>query len=320
MRLRAKPNFRTLGKRYGKRTPAVAAAAARLDAGAAPRPGAGQSGHAGAGRRAGRPICPRTWRSSARWPATGWWQSDGPFVAALDPQLDEALRREGLAREVVNRIQRLRKEAGYVYTDRIALWIDGDAAVLEAVRAHASFIRGETLARRLELGARAPAPDLEQQVDIDGHGSGGGSATTIRTAGPHRPSTHGRVMNKKQLTHLEKRLLEERARVMKELGYYDESFNATLQSSDGDLSSYSFHMADQGTDAMEREKQFLFASQEGRYLWHVNEALRRLYGTPEKFGHCHQCGQEINFERLDALPHARLCITCKEKEEDGKRR
>jgi DnaK suppressor protein len=127
-------------------------------------------------------------------------------------------------------------------------------------------------------------------------------------------------MNKKQITHLEKRLMEERARVMKELGYYDESFNATLQSSDGDLSSYSFHMADQGTDAMEREKQFLFASQEGRYLWHVNEALRRLYGTPDKFGHCQQCGQEINFERLDALPHARLCITCKEKEEDGKRR
>src|SRR5437764_12907687 len=85
-------------------------------------------------------------------------------------------------------------------------------------------------------------------------------------------------LSKKQLTHLEKRLLEERARVMKELGYYDESFNATLQSADGDLSSYSFHMADQGTDAMEREKQFLFASQEGRYLWHVNEALRRLYG------------------------------------------
>src|SRR5215210_4599536 len=142
----------------------------------------------------------------------------------------------------------------------------------------------------------------------------------ISMAGTESASTNGRVMNKKQLSHLEKRLMEERARVMKELGYYDESFNATLQSADGDLSSYSFHMADQGTDAMEREKQFLFASQEGRYLWHVNEALRRLYGTPEKFGHCQQCGQEINFERLDALPHARLCITCKEKEEDGKRR
>jgi len=127
-------------------------------------------------------------------------------------------------------------------------------------------------------------------------------------------------MNKKQLAHLEQRLLAERARVMKELGYYGESFNSTLQSSDGDLSSYSFHMADQGTDTMEREKQFLFASQEGRYLWHVNEALRRLYGSPDTFGICHSCGQEIAFDRLDALPHARLCISCKEKEEDAKRR
>ncbi|HET7296486.1 MAG TPA: TraR/DksA C4-type zinc finger protein [Gemmatimonadales bacterium] len=127
-------------------------------------------------------------------------------------------------------------------------------------------------------------------------------------------------LNKKQLGHLEKRLMEERARVMKELGYYDESFNSSLQASDGDLSSYSFHMADQGTDAMEREKAFLFASQEGRYLWHVNQALRRLYQAPEKFGMCEQCGEEIGFERLDALPHARLCIKCKAKEEDGKRR
>lgn len=127
-------------------------------------------------------------------------------------------------------------------------------------------------------------------------------------------------MTKTQLKHLEGRLLEERARVMKELGYYGESFSSTEQSSDGDLSSYSFHMADQGTDAMEREKQFLFASQEGRYLWHINEALRRLYNQPDKFGHCHQCGVAIGFERLDALPHARLCIACKEKEEDAKRR
>ena len=127
-------------------------------------------------------------------------------------------------------------------------------------------------------------------------------------------------MKKDQLKHLESRLLEERGRVMKELGYYDESFNATLQSSDGDLSSYSYHMADQGTDAMEREKQFLMASKEGRYLWHLNEALRRLYNAPDQFGTCHQCGQKIDFERLDALPHARLCISCKEKEEDAKRR
>ena len=127
-------------------------------------------------------------------------------------------------------------------------------------------------------------------------------------------------MKKDQLKHLEQRLLDERARVMKELGYYDDAFNSTLQNADGDLSSYSFHMADQGTDTMEREKQFLFASQEGRYFWHVNQALQRLYATPDAFGRCQTCSQEIGFERLDALPHARLCIGCKEKEEDDKRR
>ena len=127
-------------------------------------------------------------------------------------------------------------------------------------------------------------------------------------------------MTKKQLAYFEKRLLEERARALKEIGHYDESFSATLQGADGDLSSYSFHMADQGTDAMEREKAFLMASKEGRFLWHLNEALRRLYKSPEKFGKCESCGQEIGYDRLDALPHARLCISCKEKEEDGKRR
>jgi DnaK suppressor protein len=126
-------------------------------------------------------------------------------------------------------------------------------------------------------------------------------------------------LTKKQLTHFEKRLLEERARAVKELGHYDESFNATLQASDGDLSSYSFHMADQGTDAMEREKAFLMASKEGRFLWHLNQALRRLYSTPDKFGKCESCGADIGYDRLDALPHARLCINCKAKEEDGKR-
>jgi DnaK suppressor protein len=128
-----------------------------------------------------------------------------------------------------------------------------------------------------------------------------------------------KAMSKKMLTHFEKRLLEERKRVLKELGNYNEAFNATPQSADGDLSSYSFHMADQGTDAMEREKAFLFASQEGRFLWHIDEALRRLYRSPETFGKCQQCGEDIDFDRLDALPHARLCIKDKQREEDGKK-
>ncbi|MEA3246722.1 MAG: TraR/DksA family transcriptional regulator [Gemmatimonadota bacterium] len=136
--------------------------------------------------------------------------------------------------------------------------------------------------------------------------------------GQSAPKTF-KPMNKKNLAHFEKRLLEERRRVLKELGHHDETFGNTPQGAGGDLSSYSFHMADQGTDAMEREKAFLFASQEGRFLWHIDQALRRLYKTPEKYGQCHNCGGEIMFERLDALPHARYCINCKQQEEDGKR-
>jgi DnaK suppressor protein len=125
-----------------------------------------------------------------------------------------------------------------------------------------------------------------------------------------------KAYGKKEIAHFEKRLLEERKRVLKELGHHGTRFGSE---GDGDLSAYSFHMADQGTDAMEREKAFLFASQEGRFLWHLDQALRRLYRAPESFGLCHECGSQIAFERLDALPHARYCINCKQKEEDGKR-
>src|SRR6201995_2347774 len=128
------------------------------------------------------------------------------------------------------------------------------------------------------------------------------------TANSSAAAKKSKGMNKKQLAHFEKRLLDERKRVLKELGRADEVFGGTPQNADGDLSSYSFHMADQGTDAMEREKAFLFASQEGRFLYRVEEALRRLYNSPEEFGVCHSCGNPIPFARLEALPHARYCL------------
>lgn len=122
------------------------------------------------------------------------------------------------------------------------------------------------------------------------------------------------ALTKKQLGHIEKRLLDERARALKALGLFDD-----MSKSEGDsaLSSYTDHMADQGTEAQEREKAAMFATKEGRYLYRLEEALRRLYSDPKKFGTCHTCGTDVGFERLDALPHARYCIDCKLKEEDS---
>ena len=122
-----------------------------------------------------------------------------------------------------------------------------------------------------------------------------------------------RLLTKKDLKHFEERLLEERKKLLSQLGYLEKAMGQTQRDSSGDLSAYSFHMADMGTDAMEREKAFLFASAEGRQLMSVDEALRRLYRS--EYGVCETCGKEIGKQRLDALPQANLCVNCQEKQE-----
>jgi RNA polymerase-binding transcription factor DksA len=125
------------------------------------------------------------------------------------------------------------------------------------------------------------------------------------------------ALTKKQLAHLEKRLLDERARALKALGLFDEMAKAGRESADSDLAVYTDHMADQGTEAQEREKAAVFATKEGRYLYRLEEALRRMYNDPKNFGTCHTCSTRVGYERLDALPHARYCIDCKRKEESA---
>jgi isoleucyl-tRNA synthetase len=170
VRLRAKPNFRSLGKRYGKRTPEVAAAVTDLSQEQLRATESGQPATIALTDGTSVAIEPED-VTIEREVASQWLvKSEGPYVVALDPELDEALRGEGFAREVVNRVQRLRKEAGYQYTTRIHLWIDGGAAALDALRPHGDFIQEETLARSLELGARASGPDGEHQLEMDGLG------------------------------------------------------------------------------------------------------------------------------------------------------
>lgn len=125
-------------------------------------------------------------------------------------------------------------------------------------------------------------------------------------------------MDRTHLAEIERLLLREREKIQRSLGRFQQQSKLGRESADADLSSYSFHMADQGTDAMEREKTFLFASKEGRYLYRIEEALRRLYNDPEGFGICHGCKNDIPFQRLEALPHARYCLDCKRREEEDK--
>lgn len=121
-------------------------------------------------------------------------------------------------------------------------------------------------------------------------------------------------MNKKDREHFKKLLLKKRKELMEQMELIKNTEKeATLKEATGDHSSYSYHMADQGTDTMEREKNLFYAQRDGRLLYHIEQALDRIEeGT---FGLCHSCKNPINRERLTAVPHARLCIECKSKEE-----
>jgi RNA polymerase-binding protein DksA len=60
----------------------------------------------------------------------------------------------------------------------------------------------------------------------------------------------------------------------------------------------------------------MFTSQSGRLIYHIDQALKRIRnGT---YGNCHECGKPIQKRRLSAVPHARLCIECKQAEEEAK--
>jgi len=128
------------------------------------------------------------------------------------------------------------------------------------------------------------------------------------------PAASGEGLSETDMSELEAKLLQERRKIMKDMGHLENTvLKVNQRDSSGDLSGYSFHMADAGTDAMEREKAFLFASAEGRLLLEVNDALRRVYSRT--YGICELCEKPISRARLDAMPYTRMCVSCKEKEE-----
>jgi DnaK suppressor protein len=108
---------------------------------------------------------------------------------------------------------------------------------------------------------------------------------------------------------LENRLRRERERAMDSLSRF-QARTQELEERAGELTTYRQHPADIGTEAMEQEKEFLLASNEGRRLNEIEEALQRLYKDPEGFGTCERCGDRIAFERLEVVPYARHCVRC----------
>jgi RNA polymerase-binding transcription factor DksA len=134
-----------------------------------------------------------------------------------------------------------------------------------------------------------------------------GNATRASAGQPVRAAKGDERLSESDLKHFETRLLEERSRIMREMGHIENTIlKVNPRDSAGEVGGYSFHMADAGTDSMEREISFDIASKEGRLLREIDDALRRIYNGV--YGICEASGKPIARARLEALPWARYTI------------
>jgi RNA polymerase-binding transcription factor DksA len=117
----------------------------------------------------------------------------------------------------------------------------------------------------------------------------------------------------KKLEKYEEILLQEKNQTQKIIQSIDEIQKRGVKNQSGDLSSYSVHQADMGTDTDEAEKRVYLLNKELEKLKNINQALRRIYD--KTYGICEICGNLISEKRLKIVPYARFCIECKSKEE-----
>jgi isoleucyl-tRNA synthetase len=157
-----KPNYRALGPRFGKRMPRVAAAIEALDAVHVAQVMA-DGGEIGISIDGDEHTLGPDEVTLALQPLEGYEvEAEAGHAVALQLELDDELRREGLAREIVHAVQSARREAGLEITDRIHLGLGGDPELIEAARAHEDYLAGEVLATSVAYdGAEAAAAEID---------------------------------------------------------------------------------------------------------------------------------------------------------------
>ena len=164
---RIKPNFKTLGPRYGKQMKQIAALVASFSQ---ERIAAIEANDSFFLEIDGRqlPVTREDFEITSE-DMPGWLvATEGKLTVALDVTVTETLLREGIARELINRIQNIRKESGFEVTDKIRAEIGRCDLVEGAVTDFGTYIASQTLAVELKL-ADTPAGDFVHDVDIDEH-------------------------------------------------------------------------------------------------------------------------------------------------------
>jgi DnaK suppressor protein len=121
-------------------------------------------------------------------------------------------------------------------------------------------------------------------------------------------------LNKKELTEYKKVITKRKNEILDAIERISEdTLKKSQKDASGDISGYTFHMADVATDNYDREFSLGLASNDRQSLYELDDALKRIEeGT---FGVCEECKTVLTKARLKALPYARLCLNCQQKRE-----
>lgn len=128
----------------------------------------------------------------------------------------------------------------------------------------------------------------------------------------------GKPLSPEKLKYYEEIIQKELRESMAYIENINKDQSIGARESSGDLSSYAFHQADQGSDTNLMEQTVMLMEQEREKIKLLNDAMRRI--TDGSYGMCEICGCNIQEARLEILPYARYCIECKEKDEVKTRR
>ena len=123
-------------------------------------------------------------------------------------------------------------------------------------------------------------------------------------------------MTKLELAKYKALLIKVRETINGDINHIAKENLKSQKESSGDLSGYSFHMADMASDSYDRELSLNIAGEEQEIIYEIDDALKRM--EEGKFGLCMSCDKKIPQKRLNAVPYAKYCIQCKSKEEKDK--
>ena len=323
-----KPNFKTLGKVYGKQMKEIAGAFAQFDQATISAIQEAQA--AGQDYKLSLPsgevsLGPADYEITSE-DMPGWLvATEGPLTIALDIQISEALKKEGVARELINRIQNLRKDSGFEVTDKIevAIFADGNAReeIASALEQYNEYVSAQTLALAIKVEDIAQAPEGAADVEWDE-----GAVKMVLTR--VQPDLYSRAMSEdikekapvqevEKTRYSDEELAEFKVIIKEKLEQarkeYDTLRKVIMHNGSNDIedTTPSFKtVEDDGAYQLSKEEASQLAQRQYKFIQNLEAALVRIEN--KTYGVCRVTGKLIPKERLRLVPHATLTVEAKE--------